>query len=76
MGKQEEMSLLKALDWTKGKCTMKNWKPEQVKCLDICPTYGKSQDKTIKRVMKAGKTKDSRNFPQQNGCGICQKRSL
>ena len=49
LGKQEEMVLLKTLDWTtKGKCTMKKWKPEQVKCSDKCPNHGKLQDKTIK----------------------------
>ena len=49
LGKQEEMLLLKTLDWTtKGKCTMKNWKPDQMKCSDKCPNHGKLQDKTIK----------------------------
>ena len=49
LGKQEEMVLLKTLDWTtKEKCTMKNWKPEQVKCSDKCPNHRKLQDKTIK----------------------------
>ena len=49
MGKQEEMALPKALDWTrKGKCTMKR-QPEQMKCSDKCPNHGKLQDKTIKR---------------------------
>ena len=50
MGKQEEIALPKALDCTtKGKCTMKKWKPEQMKCSDKCPNHGKLQDKTIKR---------------------------
>ena len=50
MGKQEEMVLPKALDWTtRGKCTMKKWKPEQMKCSDMCPSYGKLQAKTVKR---------------------------
>ena len=50
LGKQEEMVLLKTLDWTtKGKCTVKKWKPEQIKCSDKCPNHGKLQDKTIKR---------------------------
>ena len=50
LGKQEEMVLLKTLDWTtNGKCTMKKWKPEQMKCSDKCPNHGKLQDKTIKR---------------------------
>ena len=50
LGKQEEMVLLKTLDWTtKGKCTVKKWKPEQMKCSDKCPNHGKLQDKTIKR---------------------------
>ena len=50
LGKQEEMVLLKTLDCTiKGKCTMKGWKPEQMKCSDKCPNHGKLQDKTIKR---------------------------
>ena len=50
MCKQEEMALLKALDCTtKGKCTMKKWKPEQMKCSDKCLNHGKLQDKTIKR---------------------------
>ena len=50
MGKQEEMDLLKALDWTtKEKCTMKKWKPEQMKCSNKYPNHGKLQDKTIKR---------------------------
>ena len=49
LSKQEEMVLLKTLDWTtKGKCTMKKWKPEQIKCSDKCPNHGKLQD-TIKR---------------------------
>ena len=46
MCKQEEMALLKALDCTtKGKCTMKRWQHEQIKCSDMCPNYGKLQDK-------------------------------
>ena len=46
LGKQEEMVLLKTLDWTtKGKCTVKKWKPEQIKCSDMCPNHGKLQDK-------------------------------
>ena len=46
LGKQEETVSLKALDCTiKGKCTMKGWKPEQMKCSDICPNHGKLQDK-------------------------------
>ena len=50
LGKQEEMVLLKTLDWTtKGKCTVKKWKPEQMKCSDKCLNHGKLQDKTIKR---------------------------
>ena len=50
LGKQEEMVLLKTLDWTtKGKCTVKKWKHEQMKCSDKCPNHGKLQDKTIKR---------------------------
>ena len=50
MCKQEEMALLKALDCTtKGKCTMKRWQHEQMKCSDKCPNHGKLQDKTIKR---------------------------
>ena len=50
LGKQEEMVLLKTLDWTtKGKCTMKRWQHEQMKCSDKCPNHGKLQDKTIKR---------------------------
>ena len=50
MCKQEEMALLKALDrTTKGKCTMKRWQHEQIKCSDKCPNHGKLQDKTIKR---------------------------
>ena len=50
LGKEEEMVLLKALDWTtKGTCTMKKWKPEQMKCSGMCPNHGKLQDKTIKR---------------------------
>ena len=50
LGKQEEMVLLKTLDWTtKGKCTVKKWKPEQMKCSDKSPNHGKLQDKTIKR---------------------------
>ena len=50
LGKQEEMVLLKTLDWTtKGKCTMKKWKLGQMKCSDKCPNHGKLQDKTIKR---------------------------
>ena len=50
LGKQEEMVLLKTLDCTtKGKCTMKKWKPEQMKCSNKCPNHGKLQDKTIKR---------------------------
>ena len=50
LDKQEEMVLLKTLDWTtKGKCTVKKWKPEQMKCSDKCPNHGKLQDKTIKR---------------------------
>ena len=50
LGKQEETVSLKALDCTtKGKCTVKKWKPEQMKCSDKCPNHGKLQDKTIKR---------------------------
>ena len=50
MCKQEEMALLKALDCTtKGKCTMKRWQHEKMKCSDKCPNHGKLQDKTIKR---------------------------
>ena len=50
LGKQEEMVLLKTLNWTtKGKCTVKKWKPEQMKCSDKCPNHGKLQDKTTKR---------------------------
>ena len=50
LGKQEEMVLLKTLDWTtKRKCTVKKWKPEQMKCSDKCLNHGKLQDKTIKR---------------------------
>ena len=46
MCKQEETVSLKALDCTiKGKCTMKGWKPEQMKCSDMCPNHGKLQDK-------------------------------
>ena len=46
LGKQEERALLKALDCTtKGKCTMKRWKPEQMKCSDKCPNHGKLQGK-------------------------------
>ena len=46
MCKQEEMALLKALDCTtKGKCTMKRWQHEQIKCSDMCPNHGKLQDK-------------------------------
>ena len=44
MCKQEEMALLKALDCTtKGKCTMKRWQHEQIKCSDMCPNHGKLQ---------------------------------
>ena len=50
MGKQEERASLKALDCTtKGKCTVKKWKSEQMKCSDKCPNHGTLQDKTIKR---------------------------
>ena len=50
LGKQEERASLKALDCTtKGNCTVKKWKPEQMKCSDKCPNHGKLQDKTIKR---------------------------
>ena len=50
LGKQEEMVLLKTLDWTsKGKFTIKKWKPEQMKSSDKCPNHGKLQDKIIKR---------------------------
>ena len=50
MGKQEEMALPKALDCTtKGTCTMKKWKPEQMKCSDMCPNHGNLQDKIIER---------------------------
>ena len=50
LGKQEERASLKALDCTtKGKCTVRKWKPEQMKCSDKCPNHGKLQDKTIKR---------------------------
>ena len=49
LGKQERASF-KAVDCTtKGKCTIKKWKPEQMKCSDMCPTYGKLKEKTIKR---------------------------
>ena len=44
------MVLLKTLDWTtKGKCTVKKWKPEQMKCSDKCSNHGKLQNKTFKR---------------------------
>ena len=50
LGKQEEMVLLKALDWTtKDTCLMKKWKPEQMKCSDKCPNNVKLQDKIIER---------------------------
>ena len=50
LGKEEEMVLLKALDWTtKGKCTVKKWKPEQMKCSDKCSNHRKLQNKIIKR---------------------------
>ena len=50
LGKQEERASLKALECTtKGKCTVKKWKPEQMKCSDKCPNHGKLQNKTIKR---------------------------
>ena len=50
LGKQEELVLLKTLDWTtKEKGTVKKWKREQMKCSDKCPNHGKLQDKTIKR---------------------------
>ena len=46
LGKQEEMVLIKTLDWsTKGKCTMKRWKPEQMKCSDNFPNHGKFRNK-------------------------------
>ena len=46
LGKQEEMVSLKTLDCTtKGKCTLKGWKPEQMKCSDMCPNHRKLQDK-------------------------------
>ena len=46
LGKQEERASLKALDCeTTGKCTMKRWKPEQMKCSDMCPNHRKLQDK-------------------------------
>ena len=46
LGKQEERASLKALDCTtKGKCTMKRWQHEQIKCSDMCPNHGKLQDK-------------------------------
>ena len=46
LGKQEERASLKALECTtKGKCTMKRWKPEQMKCSDMCPNHRKLQDK-------------------------------
>ena len=49
MGKQEEMALPKALDWTtREKCTMQKWKLEQTRCSEMCLTYGKSRDKIIK----------------------------
>ena len=52
-GKQEEMVLLKTLDWTtKGKFTIKKWKPEQMKSSDKCPNHGTLQGKTIKRDAK------------------------
>ena len=50
LGKQEEMVSIKTLDWTtKGKFTIKKWKPEQIKSSDKCPNHGKLQGKTIKR---------------------------
>ena len=50
MGKQKETVLLKTLHWTtKGKCKMKKWKHEQMKCSGRCGNHGKLQDKTIKR---------------------------
>ena len=50
MGKQEEMALLKALNWTtKGTCTMNKKKSVQTKCSDKCSTCGKLRVKAIKR---------------------------
>ena len=50
LGKQEETVSLKALDCTiKGKCTMKGWKPEQMKCSNTCSNHRKLQNKIIKR---------------------------
>ena len=50
LSKQEGMTLLEALDCTTtGKCTMKKWKPEQMKCSDKSPNRGKLQHKFIKR---------------------------
>ena len=46
LGKQEERASFKAVDCTtKGKCTMKKWNPEKMKCTDMCPNHGKLQDK-------------------------------
>ena len=41
---------MKTLDCTtKGKCTVKKWKPEQMKYSDKCSNHGRLQNKTIKR---------------------------
>ena len=50
LGKEEEMVLLKNLDWTtEQKCIIKKWKPEQMKFSAKYPHHGKLQDETIKR---------------------------
>ena len=49
LGKQEEMVLLKTLVCTTtGKCTMKKWKPKQMKCSDKYPNHETLQHKIIK----------------------------
>ena len=46
MGEQVETASLKTPNQKlKGKCTMKKWKPEQMKCSDMCQHNGKLRDK-------------------------------
>ena len=50
MGKQEEIATLESPNQKlKATGTMKNWKPEQMKCSDMCPNIGKFRDTIIKR---------------------------
>ena len=74
MDKQEETASLKTPNQKpKGKCTMKNWKLEQMKCSDNCPNHGKLQDEIIKRdahedSIVANAESESNKRPSKHHC--------